>query len=154
MAYNPDPPLVREAVYQALADLVFGDAGIQAYFKTTGRLLPHESDVDTSNGPALFMFQLPEVRIQKGPGIPAIRTLRVSFVGYFSTQEGGPLPATMINYAADAIDNAVTKRVNPQNIQTLGGLVQHVYIAPTINPFEGLLQQRSVVVATVEMLVP
>ncbi len=67
---------------------------------------------------------------------------------------GGQLPATMINAAADAIDDAISNPSNPQNTQTLGGLVEHVYIVPDIKPYEGLLQEKSVMVAVVGMLIP
>ena len=71
-----------------------------------------------------------------------------------TTAPGGTLPATALNAAADAIDNAVSYPGNPGNVQTLGGLVEHVYIEPDIKPYEGLLQEKSILVAVVGMLVP
>jgi hypothetical protein len=105
--------------------------------------------------PALFMFQLPEQREQPGKGIPAKRTLRCQFVAYFATLQGANgLPATALNIAADALDVAITEPGNPGNVQTLGGLVEHVYIEPQVSYYEGLLQDKSALVATVAMLVP
>ena len=148
--------LVRESVYVALANLVFGDARVTAMFPTTGRLLPQVQQVSPADLPALYMFQLPESRSVLGKGVPPKRTLRCNFVAYFATDNPFEtnLPATAINNAADVIDDIVSEPGNPGNVQTLGGLVEHVYIVPSIDPFEGLLQDRSVLVATVEMLVP
>lgn len=148
--------LVREDVYVALANLVFTDARVTAIFATTGRLLPQVQSVNAADLPALFMFQLPEQRSVLGKGVPPKRTLRCNFVAYFATDNPSEtnLPATVINNAADAIDDIVSEPGNPGNVQTLGGLVEHVYIAPSIEPYEGLLQDRSVLVAIVEMLVP
>jgi len=146
---------LREPIYQALFDLVTNHPAVRAQFVTFGRLLPHEANVAPAQCPALFTFQLPERRVQKGKGIDAIRTLFVAFVAYFTTPSGnGIIPATAINAAADAIDEAITNPGNPQNTQTLGGLVEHVYIEPDIRPYEGLLQEKSVLVSVVSVLIP
>jgi hypothetical protein len=145
----------REPIYQALFDLVTSSPAVRSQFVTFGRLLPHEANVAPIQCPALFTFQLPERRVYKGKGIPAIRTLYVAFVAYFSTTaDGGSIPATAINAAADAIDDAISIPGNPQNTQTLGGRVEHVYVEPEIRPYEGLLQEKSVLVAVVAMLIP
>jgi hypothetical protein len=145
----------REPIYQALFDLVTNAPAVKAQFVTFGRLLPHVENVAGVQCPALFTFQLPERRVYKGKGIPAIRTLFVAFVAYFSSDNsGGRLPATAINAAADAIDDAISNPGNPQNTQTLGGLVEHVYIEPDMKPYEGLLQEKSLLVSVVGMLIP
>jgi hypothetical protein len=147
---------LREPIYQALFDLVTNFPAVRAQFRTFGRLLPHVEDVSAAQCPALYTFQLPERRVYKGKGIPAIRTLFVAFVAYFAggPPGTGPLPATAINTAADAIDDAISNPGNPQNTQTLGGLVEHVYIEPDIRPYEGLLQEKSVLVSVVSVLIP
>ena len=152
--------LVREDVYVALANLVFKDPRIDAaqggVFKTTGRYLPQIfAGVSPNDCPALFMFQHPELRVNQGKGIPPKRTLQVAFIAYFAAETPQVnLPATAINNAADAIDDVISEPGNPANVQTLGGLVEHVYIEPSIEPFEGLLQEKSALVAMVRMLVP
>lgn len=148
--------LVREDVYVALANLVFNDTRVTTMFKTTGRYLPQIfAGVEPDDCPALFMFQHPEIREYKGKGIPAKRTLQVAFVAYFASETPqASLPATAINNAADVIDDVISEPGNPANVQTLGGLVEHVYIEPQIEPFEGLLQEKSALVAVVRMLVP
>ncbi len=145
--------LNREAVYQALFDLVTADAGIKAIFQTTGRLLPQVEQASAATFPALYTFQLPEKRVYTGRGMEAKRTLFVMFAAYLAPN-GPTLPATAVNAAADAIDNAISYPGNPDNVQTLGGLVEHVYIEPDIKPYEGLLQDKSVLIAVVAMLVP
>lgn len=146
----------REPIYQALFDLITNAPAVKAIFGgNVGRLLPHEANVAPAQCPALYTFQLPERRVYKGKGIPPIRTLYVAFVAYFSALNSATIiPATAINAAADAIDDAISNPGNPQNTQTLGGLVQHVYVEPEIKPYEGLLQDKSVLVAVVAMLIP
>jgi hypothetical protein len=145
----------REAIYQALFNLVTADPGIVANFRTVGRLLPQISQVSDEMCPALYTFQLPEKRAYEGQGVSAKRTLYVAFVCYFaSTDPQATLPATLVNMAADAIDNAISYPGNPQNLQQLGGLVHHCRIEPDIRPYEGLLQEKSVLVAVVAILVP
>lgn len=145
----------REAIYSALFQLVATAPSITSLFTTVGRLLPHEANVPEEQCPALFTFQLPEKREYFGRGAPPKRTLFVSWVAYFAvTDSTATLPATFLNAAADAIENAITYPGNPDNVQTLGGLVEHVQILPEVRPFEGLLQDRSILVATVAMLVP
>lgn len=150
--------LVREDVYVALASLVFADARVSTMFKTTGRYLPQIfSGVSPDDCPALFMFQQPELRQNVGKGIPPKRTLTCAFVAYFANEtprDPDVLPATAINNAADVIDDVISEPGNPANVQTLGGLVEHVYLEPSIEPFEGLLQEKSALVAVVRMLVP
>lgn len=149
-------PLVREDVYAALANLVFTDPRITAMFVTTGRYLPQIfAGISPNDCPALFMFEHPELRKNEGKGIPPIRTLQVSFVAYFAGETpSASLPATAINQAADVIDDVISAPPNPGNVQSLGDLVEHVYIEPQMEPFEGLLQEKSALVAVVRMLVP
>ena len=145
----------RESIYAALFDLVANDARAKAHFATMGRYLKHFSQVPSVEMPAFFMFQRPERRVQKGKGIPAIRTLSAHWWVYCQAGSAlSPLPATLLNSAMDILDDIVTQPGTPNNVQTLGGLVEHVYIAPTVDYAEGLLQETSMFVATVEILIP
>lgn len=144
----------REAIYSALFQLVTSAPSISSLFNTVGRLLPHEASVPEEQCPALFTFQLPEKREYFGKGAPPKRTLFVAFIAYFAvTDSSAVLPATLLNAAADAIEGAIDYPGNPGNVQTLGGLVEHVQIIPDMKPYEGLLQDRSVLVAVVQMVV-
>ena len=145
----------REQIYQALFDLVASDARAKANFVTISRYLKQFAEVPSVSMPALFMFQRPERRVQKGKGIDAIRTLSCHFWVY--CQAGDPLsqlPATLLNTAMDILDDVITKPGTPGNAQTLGGIVEHVYITPIVDYAEALLQDTSMLVATVEILIP
>ena len=146
--------LQRDVVYSALFDLVANDTRANV-FLTKSRLLKHVEEVDAAFTPALFMFQMPETRQYVGKGIPAKRTLHCAFFVYINAPDPtSTLPATLLNAAADIIDDIVSEPGNPANTQTLGGLVEHVYIEPTVENYEGLLQSKGVLVAHVAMLVP
>jgi hypothetical protein len=152
------PP--RESVYVALANLVFTQPEIVANFVTTGRFLYHHEQVPGGESamPAIFLVQHPgETHQRMGRGMEPKRTLRCSFVMYFYT--GAPsdltiLPATVCNIGLDAIDDAINLPVNPDNVQTLGGLVEHVYTEGTVAIAEGLLQNVSIVAVPITMLLP
>ena len=148
----------REPIYAALAALVFGRPEIVATFKTTGRLLKHHAQIPegATGCPAIYLIQRPgEEHVRDGMGIPVKRTLRCHFVMYFYTPAGGgSLPATACNIGLDAIDDAINQPGNPQNVQTLGGLVEHVYTEGAIDLEEGLLQEFSAVAVPITMLIP
>ncbi len=148
----------REPIYAALAALVFNDARIKAAFRSTGRYLYHHSQIPggSVNAPALFLNQHPgETHYRTGKGVPDKRTLKCCFVGYFYT--GSPfdmLPATLCNTALDVIDDVCNQPGNPANVQTLGGLVEHVYLEGEVGIFEGLLQEFSVITVPITILLP
>jgi hypothetical protein len=146
--------LNREAVYSALWSLIIAAPGIATEFKTKQRLLRHIEDVSATEMPALFMLQQGESWLRKGKGIPAIRTLNASLFFYINTAQGsGTVPATLMNGAMDAIDNLFNTPAGL--VQTLGGLVEHVYVADgEVRFYEGLLQDKSPVVIPIRILVP
>lgn len=155
-----NPP--RESIYVALANLVFSHAEIVANFKTTGRFLYHHEQLPGGEAsmPAIFLVQHPgETHVRRGKGIPPLRTLRCSFVMYFYT--GAPsdlsvLPATLCNVGLDAIDDAINQPPNAgvANVQTLGGLVEHVYTEGAVAIAEGLLQNCSIVAVPITIVIP
>ena len=146
----------REAIFQALFNLITADPAVKSIFVTTGRYLRPASEVVADTAcPALFSFQLPEERKYEVRGLSPKRTLRVAYVAYFATTEPAvALPATALNAAMDAIDNIISLPGTPAGVQTLGGLVDRVYVEPEFKPYEGLLQEKSHLVATIAMLVP
>jgi hypothetical protein len=149
---------MREAIYVALANLVFNHPDIVATFVTTGRKLRHHAQVAGGSAacPAIYLVQNPgETHERAGKGIPVKRTFRCHFVMYFYTPDGGTaVPATACNTGLDAIDNTINQPGNPQNTQTLGGLVEHVYTEGSIALDEGLLQDFSIVAVPVTILIP
>jgi hypothetical protein len=148
---------VREAIYSALAALVFNDPTIKSTFVTTGRKLRHHAQIPggAASCPAIYLVQSPGEEHQRtGKGIPVKRTLRCHFIMYFFTSDDGSLPATACNIGLDAIDNAINVVDNPQNVQSLGGLVEHVYTEGAVELSEGLLQEFSVVAVPITILIP
>jgi hypothetical protein len=148
----------REPIYAALAALVFADPRIGAVFATTGRYLRHHEQVPGGvvGMPAIYLVQHPgESFVRVGKGVPAKRTLRCAFVMYFNTADpGNSLPATACNAGLDVIDDVINLPPNPGNVQTLGGLVEHVYIEGDVSTAEGLLQDHSIVVVPITILIP
>lgn len=148
---------MREQIYAALASLVFNDARIKTNFVTTGRRLKHHAQIPggAEACPAIYLVQHPgETHERRGKGIPVVRTLRCHFVMYF--YEGSPdgVASTACNAGLDAIDEAINDTPNPGNVQTLGGLVEHVYTEGAVDLAEGLLQEFSVVAVPITILIP
>lgn len=144
----------REPIYAALWALVSGDPRAQAVFVTMNRYTRHFDNVPSNETPALFLLQQSETWGQTGRGIPAKRTLKCSFLVY--TYTGDPtaaLPSTAINTLLDVLDDVIAK-ADGSYVQTLGGLVNHVYIEGEIQIAEGLLQSKSIVAVPVTMLIP
>lgn len=145
----------REPIYAALWALVSGDPRCQSVFATMGRYEQHFENVSGLVMPALFLFQKGETWQMAGKGIPPKRTLRCHFIAY--TDTGDPtaaLPSTAINTLMDVLDDVIAKPANGSFVQTLGGLVEHVYIEGEIAEAEGLLQSKSIFVVPVTMLIP
>lgn len=150
----------REPIYAALASLVFNHSAIVANFKTTGRWLRHHEQVPGGDVamPAIYLVQHPGEEHQRiGKGMDSKRTLKCNFVMYFQTvgiDAGGPLPATLCNAGLDAIDQCINIPGGPANTQTLGGLVEHVYMEGAVSIAEGLLQDHSIVAVPITILIP
>ena len=148
----------REPIYQALADLVFLDPRIKAVFVQTGRFLYHHAQIPggSANTPAMFLVQNPgETHFRTGKGVDDKRTLKCHFVMYFYVADvGDTLPATACNTGLDVIDDVLNNPGNPGNVQTLGGLVEHVYLEGEVVTGEGLLQEYSIVGVPITILIP
>ena len=144
----------REPIYAALYNLVVSHPAVKDQFVTTGRLLRLFAQTDQASMPALFFFQQGEDHVRDGKGIPDKRTLHCVFVLYCWTQDAGTLPATLANTLLDVIDDCLNQPGNPQNVQTLGGLVEHVYIEGRVQIAEGLLQEVTVVTVPIAILIP
>lgn len=149
----------RESVYVALFNLLTTNAAIAAMFVTRGRWLRPYQQVkgNVFAMPALFVVEHPgETQERIGKGISPKRTLRCALVLYFATPASSQsnLPATQCNNALDAIDDCLNLPGNPQNTQTLGGLVEHVYIEGAIEVAEGLIVDTSIVTIPITILIP
>ena len=145
----------REPIFLALSSLVFNNATVRGAFNTTGRFLKHFDDVPDDACPALFLIQIGETHVRGGKGVPNKRTLNAQFVMYVATADQNiTLPATLANLVADVLDDALNTNNGPGNNQTLGGLCEHVWTEGSVVTDEGLLQNKSIVVFPVHILIP
>lgn len=146
---------VREPIYVALWSLFINNPALQGLFVTTSRYLRHFETVAPEQMPALFMAQGGEAWTKGGKGIPAKRVLMPHLAMYCSTaQPNAILPATLINTLLDVVDDVIENPGIPSNAQTLGGLVDHVYIEGQIEIYEGYLQEKSIVLVPLTVLLP
>lgn len=146
---------VREPIYVALWALFLNHPNLVGQFLTTSRYKRHFDDVDVSEMPALFLTQTGENWVKPGKGIPAKRTLTAMLALYTSTaQPNAILPATLINALMDTVDEVIENPGNPSNTQTLGGLVEHVYLEGEVEIYEALLQEKSIALVPLTIMLP
>lgn len=143
----------REAIYAALWAKITNAPGIAGQFVTMERTLRHVEDVPLTMMPALYLIQDGELWERLGKGVPAKRTLLARLVFYVGATLGTVAPATLLNNAMDTVDALFN--LPEGRVETLGGLVEHVYVADgQVQFFEGLLQDKSPAVVPIRILVP
>lgn len=136
----------REQIFAALFTLLNGNiAGIKTYSRRQS--LPSKVTQDIGEPPVLMLYEDPERIDQSGPNQPAKLTLNAGIIVVFfnpsrpDPQEPGAATAgaTIINPILDAIDAALFPSAGPgrQFTQTLGGLVQGVWIDGYTHKFTG-----------------
>jgi hypothetical protein len=146
---------VREPIYVALWTLFLNHPNLVGQFVTTARYKRHFEDVDPTNMPALFLSEVGESWVKPGRGIRAKRVLQAMLAAYVATnQPNSVLPATLINAVMDTVDEVIESPGNPQNVQTLGGLVDHVYLEGQVEIYEGYLQDVSIVLVPLTIMLP
>ena len=146
---------VREPIYVALWSLFLNHPTLAGQFVTTSRYERHFDDVDADAMPALFLTETGENWVKPGKGIPAKRTLTAMLAMYTSTsQPNAVLPSTLINALMDTVDDVIENVGNPSNAQTLGGLVEHVYLEGEVEIYEAFLQDKSIVLVPLTILLP
>ena len=139
--------MTREPIYAALFALVAGAAG----FVTASRRLRHWTDVGAAEQPALFQIQKGENGEERRP-LPVKWRASVDLYVYAQAPDELTPPASVINPLLDAIETALAP--DPvSHVQTLGGLVQHCWIAGRIQTDEGVLGGQAVAIVPVEILV-
>ena len=121
-----------------------------AGFNTKSRRLKHWDDVPKEKQPALFLAQGPETHVRV-TGQPAKRTFTGELYVYART-DGGLDPGPVINPLLDAIEQALEPNAVEQ-VQTLGGLVDHCRIEGAIETDEGTLGDQLVAIIPIHMLV-
>lgn len=138
----------REAIYGAL----FGLVARAAPFRTAGRRLRHWSDVGPAEQPAVFMVQTRETAARQR-SLPTRWTLHADLYVYAHAPDELTAPASILNPLLDAIEAALEPDDAATNRQSLGGLVEHAWIAGSIETDEGVLGGQAVAIVPIEMLV-
>ncbi len=139
--------MTREPVYAALFALV----ATAADFVTASRRLRHWSDVGAAEQPALFVIQKSEAAEQRRP-LPVKWRAAVDLYVYVQAPDELTAPASVLNPLLDAVEVALAPDPFTQ-VQSLGGLVQHCWIAGKIATDEGVLGGQAVAIVPVEILV-
>jgi hypothetical protein len=137
----------REQIYIALFTLLSGIPGL----KTTSRRLVHWVDVPKSQQPALFQAQKTETPTTT-TGQPSRWTLHVDVYLYCHSSDPTVVPMTIANAILDQITSVLD--MQPAfGKQTLGGLVNYCRIQGPIQTDEGVLDDQSVCIIPVEIMV-
>ncbi len=138
----------REAIYSALFAKVTAAAGSA----TASRRLRHWSDVGPAEQPALFQVQKSETA-RRDAGLPPKWTFALDLFVYAHAPDDATAPTTVVNPLVDAIETALAP--DPvTNVQSLGCLVAHCWIAGKVETDEGVLGGQAVAIVPIEILVP
>ena len=138
----------REAVYAA----IFARASATPGLATASRKARHWADVTPAEQPALFQIQRQE-NIEAVKGLPPKRRFGVDLYLYAQSTDPTNAPVSTLNPLIDALEAAFAP--DPvTGVQSLGGLVDHVWIGPRIETDEGVLGDQAVVIVPIEILVP
>ena len=141
----------REQIYSALFAKLSGAAN----FNTASRRLRHWSDVTSAEQPALFQAQKHETA-HRARGQPPKWTLALDIYVYAQAPDDRASPATILNPLIDALETALAPSGADiaTNVQTLGSLVSHCWIAGQIVTDEGVLGGQAVAIVPIEIVVP
>ena len=140
----------RETIMAALFALLQGAAGFNHFGR---RVL---QTIDVPDQPALFVRKHTEEYLpRKALGIPAITVLDIDIFIYWRPDDISPdvAPETVGNTLIDAVE-AVLQPLPGQKAQTLGGLVQHVWIEGKVLQQNGDIYKQAVVIIPVKIMVP
>lgn len=118
---------------------------------TVGRRLLHWSDVQPADQPAVFVPQGNETPSQSPAGEPVLWRMTFSVYVYVREEDPALTPASKLNLLLDAIEGALAPKGSSVK-QTLGGLVEHCWIAGTIETDEGVLGSQAMAIIPVEVL--
>jgi hypothetical protein len=139
--------MTREAIYSALFAKLTAAAG----FATASRRLRHWGDVGAAEQPALFQVQKSETA-RRDAGLPPKWTLAVDLFLYAHAPDDATAAAAVMNPLLDAIEAALAP--DPvTNVQSLGGLAAHCWIAGKVETDEGVLGGQAVAIVPIEILV-
>ena len=149
----------REAIFSALFALVSvgeGQAGTLTW--GAGQSLAYTSRRvrlwhDIPLQPALCQAEHDET-ITEVTGLPSKTTLSVSWLIYHNVgRDPTATPATESNLILDAVQ-ALFPAGDPDNVQTLGGLVHHCFISGKVFKDPGDLDGQALIIVPIKILVP
>lgn len=150
---------VTPTVTMSLAAAAAGTGvALKQGFRTTGRRLKHWTEVAAQ--PALFIDDGDEEWPERPGGIPATPLLDAEIWVYSDAGKNpDSVPASVLNALLGAIETALAPTivfdgVNRQNVQTLGGLVEHCWIEGTLDKVSGHADGQAVAIVPIRMLVP
>lgn len=142
--------MTRETIYAAL----YAKSSALLGFNTQRRRLKHWSDMNIEEFPALFQGQ-GEEHPSQGKGRPTVWTLRPKQYLYVHSGNDESLdPAQLLNPKLDILEGAfMPPLMVDQNryVNTLGGLVEHCWIAG-IEMMEGVLGPIEVAIVSFDIL--
>lgn len=155
MTINGTFTATREPIYSALWALITKDPGVTSVFATMRRAAEIAAEQVQPECPALYMIQRAETWERPGRGIPPKRTLRSDLLVYTRDADPSTPPSYALNVLLDYLDFALGDPGNPNFVQTLGGLVHHVYIEGDLRLTEAAtFQELSIAVVPIAMLIP
>lgn len=138
------------ALFALTANMVI-DGG-SGHFVTRSRKFKHFAKVPSDSQPAFFQTEHSESE-HKTTSMPAIRRWHGSWVVYLSSdpENDADVPTSRVNDILDAFEAVLS---DPFQKQTLGGLVEHVYIDGTIMKVPGDDDGQGMIVVPLTILVP
>jgi hypothetical protein len=133
-------------------------AALSVGFRTSGRRLKHWTEV--AEQPALFVDDGEELWPGHLSGIPAKAEMTAAIWIYSDIGKNpDAVPASVLNALLAAIETALAPQVtweglSIQNVQTLGGLVEHCWIEGILDKASGHTGGQAIAVVPIRMLVP
>lgn len=137
----------REAVYQALFNLLKDTHGI----KTASRRPRLWNEVDPVDQPALFLAVDDQVPTNSPDGEPTVWRFTAEAILYAHSTDPDVPPSMLLNPILDAIE-AKLRGLYPGRPQTLGGLVERVWISGPIETSGDRLGDQGVASIPLEVL--
>jgi hypothetical protein len=149
----------REAIFSALFALVstgeglagtlaWGDGQGLAY---TSRRVRLWGDIPVQ--PALCQAEHDET-VTEATGLPSKTTLSASWLIYHeAAKDPAAVPTTQTNQILDAVQ-ALFPAGDPDNVQTLGGLVHHAFINGKVFKDSGDLDGQALIIVPITLLIP
>ena len=143
----------REAIFQALFDLTayvtWGSP--PAGFAYSARRVKHWDDLAAQ--PALCQAEQGEDVVEV-TGRPSITTLTANWLIYHDAgKDPDATPASHTNQILDAVQ-ALFPNGDPDQVQTLGGLVHHCFISGRVFKDPGDLDGQALIIVPIKILIP